>query len=83
MNAATGPLETALSRLEEILKAPGPTTEALAVRAGELCARLAEERFHLAVLGQFKGGRVRCRTAGTLAAARVGIWGYPGHRFSH
>ncbi|BBB91150.1 MAG TPA: dynamin family protein [Methylomusa anaerophila] len=50
-------LAVLLAEADGRLKQAGRRFAPYAVRAGELAARLREERFHLAVLGQFKRGK--------------------------
>lgn len=50
-------LAVLLAEADERLKQAGRRFTTYVVRTGELAARLREERFHLAVLGQFKRGK--------------------------
>ena len=46
-----------LQRIQALCQGPSDGLGSLAPRIAELQERLAEERFHLAVLGQFKRGK--------------------------
>ncbi|MER3423535.1 MAG: hypothetical protein C4293_10165, partial [Nitrospiraceae bacterium] len=46
-----------LAELQQVLTEMGPDFSGLVSRAAELSDRLKEERFRLAVLGQFKRGK--------------------------